>query len=78
MQIEELRRLFDSGKFHHATYRNMGTLWEGLWIYAKAKGTARGFEAVGCFNAYEKNPDLDAAIELLRHTGISVGSYGRG
>ena len=53
MTIPELRQLLDSGKFHHATYRNFGNLWEGLWIYEKAD-ELRGFLPVGTF-AKEKN-----------------------
>lgn len=76
MQLSELKRLVDSGEFHHATYRNIGTLWEGLHIYRKAATGFRGFEGIGYFP--KGDPELDAAHDLVRHTGVSVGAYGRG
>lgn len=75
MTLEQLRQMRESGSFHHATYRNEGTLWEGLWIYAIDSGL-RGFRDVGCFA--KDSPDLDAAYELVRNTGVSVGSFGAG
>ena len=75
MPLDKLRELLASGQFHHATYRGFGTLWEGLWIYAKYEGM-RGFEPVGSF--LKDDPELDAAHELVRHTGVSVGAYGQG
>jgi len=75
MTIEQLQALLDSKKFHHATYRDLGTLWEGLMIYAKYDGL-RGFEPVGVFP--KNDPDLDTAYDILRGTGISFGAYGRG
>lgn len=76
MTTTELKYLLDSKQFHHATYRCLGTLWEGLWIYVNKPEGFRGFESGGCF--YKDDPALDAAIELVKHTGVSVGSYGRG
>lgn len=75
MKIEELKILLDEGGFHHATYRNFGTVWEGLWIYRKYDGL-RGFEPVGSFP--KDSPDLKQAEEMVRGTGISVGSCGMG
>jgi hypothetical protein len=75
MTLEQLKELKASGEFHHATYRNVGTLWEGLYIYVKYNGL-RGFAPAGCFS--KDNPALDAAYDVVRGTGISVGSYGRG
>lgn len=75
MALEELKQLMESGQFHHATYRNLNTLWEGLWIYRKYDGL-RGFEPVGCFGKEDAN--LKAAEDMVRHTGISFGSYGKG
>lgn len=75
MNIIQLKELVSSGEFHHATYRNMGTLWEGLWIYKKYEGL-RGFIDCGCFA--KDNLEFDEAQQLVRHTGVSVGSYGRG
>ncbi len=74
--LEMLRTLLSTGEFHHATYRCVGSLWEGLWIYRRSAVGFRGFEVAGCIRKGE--PDLDAAYELVRGTGISVGSYGRG
>lgn len=75
-ELEQLIKLLESGEFHHATYRNMGTLWEGLWIYKRSNTGFRGYEVATCIN--KLNPDLDRAFELTRGTGISVGAYGRG
>lgn len=76
MTLEALRELLTTEQFHHATYRNIGTLWEGLHIYRRSATGFRGFEGVGYFP--KNDPDLDAAHELVRHTGVSVGAYGRG
>lgn len=77
MTVQELRDLLDSGEFHHATYRNKGTVWEGLWIYRKYDGL-RGFEPADMFA--KNSPELDAAFSLLMSRGIGscVGSYGNG
>lgn len=74
MTIDELKTLQASGEFHHATYRNQNSLWEGLHIYRKSETGFRGFEHVGAF--LKNNPDLQQAESLC--TGVSVGSYGRG
>ncbi len=76
MDLNELRRLRESGEFHHATYRNHGTLWEGLWIYVKAEDGFKGFVPAGSFP--KESVDLKAAEEIVRGTGVSVGSFGRG
>ncbi len=76
MNLEELRNMMAAGLFHHATYRNHGTLWEGLWIYAKDPEGFRGYSVAGCFG--KDSPDLAGAFELTRGTGISVGAYGQG
>jgi hypothetical protein len=73
MTISELKQLQESGEFHHATYRDFGTLWEGLWIYVKYDGL-RGFQPAGCFG--KDHPELKIAESMCR--GISVGSYGQG
>ena len=73
--IKELKDLLASGEFHHATYRDFGTVWEGLWIYRKCDGL-RGFKPALCF--FKGNPELPAAENLVRGTGISVASYGNG
>lgn len=74
--IEQLRECLQNGTFHHATYRNIGTLWEGLWFYVKDPNGFRGYTVAGCVN--KTDPDINAAHELVRGTGISVGAYGKG
>lgn len=83
MTLEQLKALRASGNFHHATYRNVGTLWEGLWIYEKDEPPADwngkwhpGFKPAGCF--YKDSPELDAAYDEVRGTGVSLGRYGAG
>lgn len=71
--IEELQGLLASGEFHHATYRDQGTLWEGLHFYKKDGAGFRGFTHAGIIP--KGDPDLDTAHNLVRHTGVSVGSY---
>lgn len=75
MSLEKLKELLASGQFHHATYRDIGTLWEGLVIYVK-EDTKVGFHPAGSFP--KDDPDQDAAYDLVRGTGVSVGAYGRG
>lgn len=79
-KLDDLRELLASGQFHHATYRNQGTLWEGLWIYRKDEtGFDRGSGPfVPAFAFFKDEPELDAAHELVRQTGVSLGSYGQG
>ena len=74
--IPELQTLLDTHTFDHATYRHHGTLWEGLWIYARDPQGFRGYSVAGCFPA--DSAELDAAYALVCGTGISVGAYGRG
>jgi hypothetical protein len=78
MKITELRALLDSGKFHHATYRDIGTLWEGLRIYESSSHAHafRGFIPSGWFA--KNDPNLKEAQRLVAHSGVSVGSYGNG
>jgi streptomycin 6-kinase len=71
-----LNLLLSTGQFHHATYRNLGTLWEGLWIYRKALYGHRGFDVATCF--LKSDPNLATAESLVASTGVSVGSYGKG
>ena len=77
MTIQELKDLMAKDRFHHATYRNMGTLWEGLHVYRKDPKGFRGFEHVGFFSAKNKE-QLRQAENICSKTGISVGSYGQG
>jgi hypothetical protein len=75
MTIEQLKNLLSSGQFDHATYREIGSIWEGLYIYAK-EDSKIGFNLVGSFNVADGL--ADEAHELVRHTGVSVGSRGNG
>jgi hypothetical protein len=79
MSLAELKLLIDSGEMHHATYRNLGNLWEGLYIYRKAN-TPMGFELAGGFNKRMDAEALEAAEMLLRtiRVPVSLGSYGNG
>lgn len=78
MTPKELKTMLDDGSFHHATYRNHGTLWEGLWIYRRSQTGWCGFDVAGCFN--KTNPDLDLAerMVMVTGTGISIDYYGNG
>lgn len=77
MELSELKTLRESGEFHHATYRNQGTLWEGLHIYCKDSDGFRGFRSVGFFSPSNRET-LALAEDMVRGTGISVGAYGQG
>ena len=76
MTIAELKQSIASGKFHHATYRNQGTLWEGLWIYETDATKPRGFAPLGFFPG--DTPEEKEAHALVAHTGVSLGSFGNG
>lgn len=74
MTIEQLKKHLADGSFHHATYRDHGTIWEGLWIYIKSDDRI-GYKPYGSF---PKGVAADEAHEIVKHTGVSVGAYGRG
>lgn len=74
--LEELQGLIASGEFHHATYRNRGTVWEGIWFYKKSKDGFRGFEVAGCVNV--RDPDYEKTYQVLSGMGLHVGCYGGG
>jgi hypothetical protein len=77
MTLQILKSMIEDGTFHHATYRNdVPSLWAGLWIYRHDASGFRGFVSAGAFA--KDSQDLDAAYELVRWTGVSVGAYGRG
>jgi len=76
MTLNELQSMKQAGEFHHATYRDIGSIWEGLYIYRKASDGFRGFKLIGCFG--KDNPDLPAAESIVCGSGVSVGAYGRG
>jgi hypothetical protein len=79
MTIPELKELKASGEFHHATYRNIGTLHEGLYIYRRSADGFHGYKLAGAFNKMLDGQKLiDEAYTLVRETGVSVGSFGRG
>jgi hypothetical protein len=75
-QIDVLKALIVSGEFHHVTYRNRGTVWEGLWFYRKSADGFRGYEVAGCVN--KSDPDYDDAYKVCAGKGLHVGSYGNG
>ncbi len=74
-----LKMILQHGEFHHATYRDVGKLWEGWYIYCKAppgEAARLGFKLEFSFG---KNSHLSKEVEeLIRNTGYSVGSYGEG
>lgn len=74
--IEQLKEVLLNGTFHHATYRDQGTLWEGLHFYIFDPTGFRGFRHAGIVP--KDDPDLDEAFGLVKDTGISVGAYGQG
>lgn len=75
MKLDELLALRTEGRFHHATYRGVGSLWEGLFIYPVQADGFRGFGGpIGCFP--KDDPDLDEAHKMC--PGSSVGAYGEG
>lgn len=76
-KLSKLKAMLADGTFHHATYRDIGKCWEGLFIYPKEEGGFRGYGGP-VFSFRKNDPDLEAAHELLRGTGASVGAYGRG
>ena len=76
--LELLKELLESGDFHHATIRNIGTPWEGVWFYRKSNTVHRGFEVAGYINAELDKEVIDEAIELVKGTGINMGCYGKG
>jgi hypothetical protein len=76
MKIAELKEAIDNGSFHHATFRDIGKLWEGLYIYVKQDNGFNGFTLEG--SILKDDPTFAQAYELVKNTGYSVGSYGRG
>lgn len=75
-KIDALKEMLANGTFDHATYRDRGTLWEGLHIYTKNAEGFRGYEHSMIFHA--GTPELKEAEALTRGTGVSVGAYGEG
>lgn len=74
-KLDHLRDLLSEDSLHHATYRNHGSIWEGLYIYIKS---SKNFRFEPCLVFGKNDPDLTAAENIVRHTGISFGAYGKG
>lgn len=76
--LDELKTLLASGDLHHATYRNKGTVWEGIWFYKRSTGLMayRGYEVAGCVN--KDDPDFEEAFRVLAGKGMHVGCFGGG
>lgn len=78
-KLDQLKTMIADGRFHHATYRDHGTLWEGWKIYEKASDENGGFRGFKLALSFGKNDsEINEAYELIRNTGYSVGSYGNG
>jgi hypothetical protein len=69
--LKLLRWMLADGTFHHATYRDQGTIWEGLYVY-QVDDSPMGYTLALSFN---KGAESDAAHNLVRHTGVSLGSF---
>lgn len=82
MTLQELQALKASGQFHHATQRDLGRMFEALHIYAVDSNGFHGFRHVGAFfdhcETLTPRAEYEAAYELVRGTGVSVGAYGCG
>lgn len=77
MTIEELKKLMDSGEFHHATMRT--DFARGLHIYAnESENKFNGFKPVGYFSSVYEKELCEEAYQITRKTGISMNAYGRG
>ena len=63
------------GEFNHATYREIGKLHEGLYIYKNEDNGFNGFDLAFMF---PKGAEEEDAYALVRHTGVSFGSRGNG
>jgi hypothetical protein len=74
--LGKLQALIASGQLHHATYRNRGTVWEGIWVYRKAADGFRGYEVET--GILKSDPDYERAYEVLQGKGLHVGAYGGG
>lgn len=76
--LERLKELVATEQLHHATYRNRGTVWEGLWYYriSIGPGAFRGFELDG--SVLKDDPDYEEAYRVLAGRGLHVGAYGGG
>ncbi len=77
IRFQTLKDMLADGSFHHATYRDHGTVWEGLKVYVRDKGPS-GFLGYRFELAFSKGAESDLAYDMTRHTGVSVGKYGSG
>ena len=75
-KLDTLRAMLADGSFHHATYRDIGTIWEGLNIYRRDPNGCRGFTHALTFG--RDDSDRVTAETMTQGTGVSVGAYGRG
>jgi hypothetical protein len=73
-KLTQLTKLMEDGLFHHATYRDLNSIWEGLYIYPKADGAF----GAPCIVFHKDDPQLQQAHQVVKHTGVSVGAFGRG
>lgn len=71
MTLDDLKQVLSNGSFHHATYRNHGTIWEGLYIYVKQDNGFNGFTLAGSF----PKDNHEEAYKLVRNSGVYEGSY---
>jgi hypothetical protein len=81
--LEDLKELIAAGRFHHATYRDIGKAHEGLKIYERDPNGIRGFSLIGGFAAgpcasAEERETTAKAERIVAVYGTSVGSYGNG
>lgn len=76
--LEQLQQLIANKQIHHCTYRNIGTLWEGLWIYTNDSKDLTGFDVGTAF--FKNDTNLFYAEQMLRANGYfqSVGAQGDG
>ncbi len=74
--LDELKALIASDELHHATYRNKGTVWEGIWFYKRSADGFRGFDVAGCVS--KNDPDFEGAFRVLAGKGLHIGCFGGG
>lgn len=72
--LYEFKKLITDNKFHHATYKELGGMFEGLYIYENSQNGFRGFDLVGTI--YKDSNEYIEAGFLVKDA--SVGSYGQG
>ena len=70
--LGDVKKLVDSGQFHHATVRVIGV--PRIWIYKRDPSGFRGYSLAASIDDTDENHAYFASI---RH-GVSVGAYGVG